>query len=197
MADPGIESDINNVLRNMAETRLNTGTAGLAGSYSLGRDALNLLHRLSSNPETAGDALKLLHELQVHQVEIDLQNEAIQDDRELLVQELAHYKALYESAPVGYFLVDFEGRILRVNRAGAELFDAAPDELHGDRIDRFLAADNHSVLPAMLDRLRQGDAGQAGEVFTAGAGDQARPLRVMANLFPGKRCALLVCCEVA
>ncbi|WP_162925895.1 PAS domain-containing protein [Isoalcanivorax indicus] len=177
----------------MAETRLKTGTAQQAGSYSLGLDALKLLHDLSSNPDTASDALKLLHELQVHQVEIDLQNEVIQSGGHLLADELAHYKALYEGAPVGYFVVDLQGGILQANPTGAALLDTAPDTLCSGPFDRFLAADSQPVLATILSALRQGRPGQGGEVFTS----SARRLHMAANLSPDTRCALLVCSEVS
>lgn len=197
MPESAAEMDISLILREMAEARLKAGTAETSGSYSLSLDALNLLHRLSSNPDTAGDALKLLHELQAHQVEIDLQNEAIQNHDHLLVDELAHYKALYEGAPVGYFLLDLEGRILKANRTGAELFEKSPDELNGSHIGRFLAPDSQSGLPAILEALCQSGLRQTGEVFTTAAGNDSRALRMMANLSPDRRYAMVVCCEVS
>ena len=195
MSEPAAKTDITSILRDMAETRLKAGTTQKSGGYSLGVDALNLLHRLSSNPDTAADALKLLHELQVHQVEIDLQNETIQNHERVLADELDQYRELYEDAPVGYFLVDLKGRILKGNRAGAELFDEVPDQLHGHQISHFLGPDSQSVLTAILEKLHQGDSAQTGEVHTAGSG--SRPLRVIANLSPDKRCAMVVCCEVS
>ncbi|MBZ2190557.1 PAS domain S-box protein [Alcanivorax sp. JB21] len=196
MSASATETGIDTRLRDMAETRLKTGTAIAAGNYSLGLDALNLLHRLSSDPLTSGDALKLLHELQVHQVEIDLQNEVIQNDANARSDELMLYKALYQSAPIGYLLVDFEGKIFKINQAGAEMFSVAPDSLRGSQMDRLLTADSQSVLAGMLERLRQGISGQAGEVFAADADNNSRLLRIMANLSPDKHCVLLVCFQV-
>ena len=44
-------------------------------------EALKVLHDLAASPATAADALALLHELQVHQVELDLQAEALRESR--------------------------------------------------------------------------------------------------------------------
>lgn len=197
MFEPAAKADINTILRDMAETRLKTGTAGKAGNYSLGEDALNLLHRLSSNSDSAGDALKLLHELQVHQIEIDLQNELIRDDEHRLVNELAYYRELYENAPAGYLVVDFEGKVLKANRAGASLFNVTQDELGDVDMNHFLSADSHPIIASMLKGLRQGDSGQSAEVFTMGADNSSQHLRIMANLSPDGRYALLVCCEIS
>lgn len=194
MSESAGETNINAVLREMAETRLRTGTANIAASHSLGMDALNLLYKLSSNPDTAGDALKLLHELQVHQVEIDLQNEAMQNDEHRLVSELDYYRALYENAPIGYLVVDLQGTILKINQAGARLFDATPGALRETHISHLVSPDSGNRLKAVLESLAQGGPAQATEVIMIG--DRSRPLRVMANLSPDQLCALLVCCDV-
>jgi PAS domain-containing protein len=86
-----------------------------------------LLYRLSSDPASASDALKLLHELQTHQVELDLQHAQLLESENELHAQLAHYRALYEQAPIGYLVLEGDGRILQSNRAAAELLglDAA------------------------------------------------------------------------
>jgi PAS domain S-box-containing protein len=182
-------------LRNEAEARLDAGTAAAYNNWSLGVDALQLLHRLSSDPQTAADALKLLHELQVHQVELDLQNEEMHLNEQRLVEEFTRYKELYEFAPIGYFLVDFQGEIIESNRAGAELFGMGRDELTGDRIDRFLAAESRSVLLSLLERVGEDGATLACEVTVDGDANTFRPLRVMAKASPDKRSVLLACSE--
>lgn len=197
MSESAIKTDINTELRDMAETMLKTGTAGKTGNYSLGLDALNLLHRLSSDPDSAGDALKLLHELQVHQVEIDLQNETIQNEGQRLFGELSYYRELYESAPAGYLVVDFDGNILKINRAGAKLLSLKLEELDAIHINHFLAPDSQSAVMAMLEKLRQGDSGLTCEVSTAGTDNSPHHLRVMTNLSPDKGSALLVCDDIS
>ena len=50
-------------------------------------------------PRTAADTQRLLHELQVHQVELELQNEELRQAREAGEAALARYTALYDGAP--------------------------------------------------------------------------------------------------
>lgn len=188
------EASIYMQLRKEAEARLKAGTAAAYGR-SLGEDALQLLHRLSSDPETAADALKLLHELQVHQVELDLQNEEMHVNEQRLVEECARYTELYEFAPFGYFLLDFQGEIIESNRTGAALFGVGHDELAGGRIDRFLTAESRSALLSLLKRLGEDGATLACEVTVDGEANISRPLRVVASVSSDKRCVLLACCE--
>ena len=107
-------------------------TAHLRGRARTGVDALRLLYRLSSNPDTAEDALKLLHELQVHQVELDLQNESIAAHEQALVEELSLYQDFYDSAPLGYLLVDGGCVVVRCNPAAAELLARKAPSLWGE-----------------------------------------------------------------
>lgn len=181
-------------LRKEAEARLTAGTAGAYSKWSLGVDALNLLHRLSSDPDTAADALKLLHELQVHQVELDLQTEEMHANEQRLVDECARYTEMYQFAPFGYFLVDFQGEIAESNRAGAELFGLGQGEAADGRIDRFLAAESRSVLLDLLKKLAEDGVTQTCEVTADGG---SRPFRMMVKASSDKRCALLACCEPA
>lgn len=195
MTTPTAIPDTYTQLRDEAEARLDAGTAAAYGNCSLGVDTLHLLHKLSSDPQTAADALKLLHELQVHQVELALQNEEMHVNEQRLVDEFARYKELYEFAPLGYFLVSFQGEIIESNRVGAELLGMGQKELTGRRFDRFLVPEGHSVLRGLLERLEEGGTALPCEVTVVGDANTFRPVRVMATASPNKRCVLLACCE--
>jgi len=64
---------------------------------------------------------RLLHELQVHQVELEMQNEELRRGREELEVSRNKYAELYDFAPIGYFTFDAHGLIREVNLAGAQL----------------------------------------------------------------------------
>jgi PAS domain S-box-containing protein len=113
-------------------------------------EAMAVLHQLASSPETAGDALALLHELQVHQVEIDLQQEELRESRAELESTLARQIALIEHAPVGYLTVDSRTVLCEINLTGARLLGAARDELIGQPLASFLSAEGADTLHALL-----------------------------------------------
>ena len=64
---------------------------------------------------------RLLHEFEVHQIELEMQNEELRRAREELELSLNKYAELYDFAPVGYFTFDATGLIREVNLAGAQL----------------------------------------------------------------------------
>lgn len=66
------------------------------------------------------DAGSLIHELQVHQMELEMQNEELQRVQIELEKSRDRYSDLYDFAPVGYFSLDKNGLIIEVNLTGAK-----------------------------------------------------------------------------
>jgi PAS domain S-box-containing protein len=118
--------------------------------------ALGVLYELASSPSTAPDALALLHELQVHQVEVDLQDDELRRSRAELETSLNRQVQLYDYAPVGYFTLDFNAVLRELNETGAAMLGLERDFLRGRSLDSFLTAEGASILRAMLGRLAEG-----------------------------------------
>lgn len=134
--------------------------------------ALGVLHQLASSPATAPDALALLHELQVHQVELDLQAEELRSTRAELEAELKRQLELYDRMPAGLFTVGAHGAIHELNLVGAELLGATRESLLGRPLGSFLAAHSARELQAMLERA---GAGSRAEGQTLELADARRP----------------------
>jgi PAS domain-containing protein len=128
-------------LRRRAASRL-TGAAAGKGPVARATDALAVLHALASSPETAADALTLLHELQVHQVELDLQAQELQESRAELESALRRQIALYDAQPVGCFSIDGRLVLHEMNQTGADLLGVGRDLADGLGLDAFLDADS-------------------------------------------------------
>ncbi|MCX5893942.1 MAG: sensor domain-containing diguanylate cyclase, partial [Deltaproteobacteria bacterium] len=65
------------------------------------------------------DIQKLVHELQVHQTELDMQNQELRQAYQELEESRSRYETLYDFAPVGYFSLSLKGKIIQVNLTGA------------------------------------------------------------------------------
>lgn len=182
-------------LRLDAETRLKAGTAPLTNGWSLSADALTLLYKLASSPDSAADALRLLHELQAYQVELDLQHAQLEANEREFALELARYKSLYEFAPVGYLVAGLDGRLIESNPAGAELLGVARDEVGGRPVDSFLGTGSRLAFAGLLKQLRDGAAGASCEVQSGDTGSGSRRLRIVANISPGGEAVLMMVSE--
>ncbi len=84
----------------------------------------------------------LLHELQVHQIELQMQNEELVEARDELAASLERYTDLYDFAPLGYFTVAPSGAVLKVNIAGAALLGREIEEVRGADVRSFVAAES-------------------------------------------------------
>ncbi len=189
------ESTVYTQLRGKAEAQLQAGKTPTAGHWSLGVHALRLLHQLSSDPDKAEDALKLLHELQVHQVELDLQNEETIANEMILEEDLHLYRALYESAPLAYFVVDREGVVIQGNHAAVELFGVGNDQLQGQRVDTFLKPQDRPRLLGLLLRVAESGVSDSCIAETAEGAEGSRQLQFLASIPLVREKLLLVCCE--
>ena len=177
-------------LRHNAEVKIRAGIAPATQGWTVGTAALALLHSLASNPVTAGDALKLLHELQVHQVELDLQHEHMEEDRRELAELADHYAGLYDYVPVAYFTVDSAGQIIEGNVTGARMLGAEQDDLQGRGLDSLVAPDSGPALRALLARAHSSGLRQS---CRAQAGNGQGWLEVAAVTSPrGKSCLVVV-----
>ena len=99
------ESNQNGNLRRHAEERLKASQSGPVGSKTA--DGV--------------DAMALVHELQVHQIELEMQNEELKRAKLEMEDALTKYSDLYDFAPIGLFAIDQQGIIQEVNKAGAAL----------------------------------------------------------------------------
>ncbi|NJD78842.1 MAG: PAS domain S-box protein [Candidatus Methanoperedens sp.] len=68
---------------------------------------------------SAGDVKSIIHELQVHQIELEMQNEELRRTQSELEDSHNRYSNLYDFAPISYFTFDKSGRIIEVNLTGA------------------------------------------------------------------------------
>jgi PAS domain S-box-containing protein len=84
------------------------------------------------------DAQQLIHELEVHQIELQMQNEELRNTQVKLVESRDKYHELYDFAPVGYFTLDEKVLIRQVNLTGANLLGLQRNKLINTKFADFI-----------------------------------------------------------
>lgn len=183
-------------LRQRAADRLTAGVPALSKRASQS-EALAVLYQLASSPATASDAMMLLHELQVHQVELDLQQEELRRSQSELEAALMRQAALVERAPVGYMTIDTRTALCEINLAGARLLGAAREDLLGRPLAELLTARSLGALQALLDRARAGRLPETCELQLLPMAGMPRTVQAAADLDTTPERFLLVLLDAA
>lgn len=170
-------------LRTDAEARVLSGALPPNGG-TISMQAMAHLFRLACSPGTEAAGLKLLHELQVHQVELDLQQEQLEANERDLCVSLQHYKSLFDAAPVGYLVIDAQHYVSDANEAAAWLLGIDRQDLVGRPVDSVLAPGSRPLLEDLRQQLRAGTTRASGVTASLDRGRGPIPLQVVASLSP-------------
>ena len=100
-----------------------------------------------SEVETGNGAKRLVHELQVHQVELEMQNRDLLEARALIEEARDKYAELYDFAPVGYVILDEKGLITEINLTGASMLGKERSNILGRPFFRYM--DRKDITPFM------------------------------------------------
>ena len=100
----------------------------------------------------------VVHELQVHQIQLEMQNENLRLAYAELEAMRARYFDLYDMAPVGYFTLSKEGMILETNLTAATMLDVLRDSLVNRPVSQFIFNEDQDIY-----YLHRGQLFQTGE----------------------------------
>lgn len=131
-------------LRRQAETKLNGRKKTTAASMQ------------------AVDLQRLIHELEVHQIELEMQNEELARSHAELESALEQYSDLYDFAPVGYFTLAATGVILRANLRGTSLLGVERNALLNRRFAQFISPGQRALFAAFLKNTFSMEGNPAG-----------------------------------
>ena len=104
-------------------------------------------------PAMESDSRRLVHELEVHQIELEMQNEELVQARANMEALLSQYTDLYDFAPVGYFTLARDGVIHQVNLAGATLLGVERGALIKRRFGMFVSVESRPIFNDFLARV--------------------------------------------
>ncbi len=96
------------------------------------------------------DRLKLIHELQVHQIELEMQNEELELSKEKITHTVEKYTELYDFAPSGYISLSREGDIESLNFSAAKLLGNDRNKLIKTSFGLYIHPENKIVYNQTL-----------------------------------------------
>ncbi len=144
-------------------------------------------------PTSAADAKRLLHELQVHQIELEMQNAELRQARDELEGALDNYTDLYDFAPSGYFSLAATGAILQANLTGATLVGIERSRLVGQPFGLLLSAECRPVFDGFLNQVFADQAKQSGDFVLSCKGKPLRFVNIEAQCsLNGEECRAAV-----
>lgn len=127
---------------------------------------------------------RLFEELQIHQIELELQNEYLNTARAQLEAALNQSGELYDFSPAGILSLDQAGTIIKLNLAGASLLEGERAWLLGNRFERYVADADVAVLNALLAQATSTGEVQGGEIALAKKGPLATFVQVRISSLP-------------
>jgi PAS domain S-box-containing protein len=110
------------------------------------------------------DVHKLVHDLQTHQIELELQNEELRRIQEELVESRDKYSDLYDCAPVGYLTIGEKGLILEANLTVTEMLGVERARLLNQPLSSFIIDDDQDVYFKYRRNLLVSQAGESCDV---------------------------------
>ena len=161
--------------------------------HRLAEERLKSRRTEDSGQKTEPESARLVHELQVHQIELEMQNEELQQARARAEALLAKYTELYDFAPTGYFNLAPDGTILAVNLTGARLLGLGRAELLKRHLGLLVAEADRRALSDFLQKVFASGAREACEVSLPQAGNRPLCMLIEGNLSAdGQECLVVM-----
>ncbi|MGO4822199.1 MULTISPECIES: PAS domain-containing sensor histidine kinase [unclassified Flavobacterium] len=92
------------------------------------------------------EAKTLLHELEVHQIELEMQNEELRESQHRLEEVKDQYTDLFDFAPVGYIILDKNGIIVNINLTVCDLIGVERSFIKGKPLSKYLKSTDAPIL---------------------------------------------------
>jgi two-component system, cell cycle sensor histidine kinase and response regulator CckA len=129
---------------------------------------------------TPSDILELIHELRIHQIELEIQNEELKQAQHGLSDLHQEYENLYEFAPCGYLTLNTKGIITRANLTGVVFLGQTRQRLLHSGFSQFIASGWEDIYQAA--RRKSGETGKTQIIELPLKGEKDSPIWVRANI---------------
>jgi PAS domain S-box-containing protein len=132
------------------------------------------------------DVQKLIHELNVYQIELELQNEELRRTQLELQEARDKYLNLYDFAPTGYFTLDHNSLIVDVNLAGSELLGSEKHRLIGTQFTSSISPDSQDAFYFHWKEVLKTDTKSSCELKMLKADGTLFPAQLISMAMPEK-----------
>ena len=110
------------------------------------------------------EAQKVIHELRVHQIELEMQNDELRQTQEILEESRRRYIDLYDFAPIGYLTLDKLGFIKEANLTAARLLQVERSQLIDRHFAHFMVLEDRAAFRRHLSLVIEGEERQTIEL---------------------------------
>jgi PAS domain S-box-containing protein len=141
------------------------------------------------------DALRLPHEQEVHELELEIQDEELRAARLEVEVGLERYSEIFDLAPVGYLVIGEDERIVDSNLAGARLLGAERSGLLGQRVDPFVREVDRPAFARFVAQVFNSPAPESCELSLAPEGALLREVRLAGVSLAGTQRTVLIAIE--
>jgi PAS domain S-box-containing protein len=141
-----------------------------------------LRERKASERPPEADLKRLLYELEVHQIELEMQNEELREARIEMESALARYTEMFEFAPIGYVTISLDGALHELNHAAARLLGGTRSQLLQRRFDSFVLPSQRARFVELLERVLDSEARETSELELMVPGGQTVTVQLLSTL---------------
>ena len=122
---------------------------------------------------------RVVQELSIYQIELEMQNEELQDSRDKIEREHKRYINLYDFAPVGYLTLARDGTIRETNLTAARMLSVERYHLKSGRgFGRFIARQDLPAFNSMVERVFQSRTQEHCEIMIENNGITEKPIKL-------------------
>jgi PAS domain S-box-containing protein len=121
-------------------------------------------HGINHGDEFIDSVERLLEELSIHRIELELQNQELQQANVRLEAERSKFRSLYMDAPVAYFTLNYTGNIIELNNAAAELLQLPIHTFKYTSIFPYIAPESKIKFVKQFKALFDSDSKNYGEI---------------------------------
>ncbi|WP_269684384.1 response regulator [Flavobacterium lacustre] len=128
-----------------------------AGRVTTIREKAEEIHKknqLKSDSEfSEAKTLQLIHELEVHQIELEMQNEELLLAKEQAELATEKYTELYDFSPSGYIVLSCKGEVLQINLTGSRMLGKERSKLINSQFGFFVSDETKPIFNHFLDKI--------------------------------------------